>query len=69
MGDNFFRRASKPWYHSDIIFRLSPLGRQQQKDLNILHGLTCSVIQTRKEEMQRRSNNQTEQEDHEDLGE
>jgi len=65
----FFRRASKPWYHLDIIFRLSPFGRQQQKDVGILHGFTRSVIRTRKQDMLVRSKHQTGPEDHEDLGE
>jgi hypothetical protein len=69
MGENFFRRASKPWFQSDIIFRLSPLGRQQQKDLDILHGLTWSVIRTRKQELLEGSKHLTGDEDNEVLGE
>jgi hypothetical protein len=69
MGEMFFRRASKPWFQLDIIFRLSPLGRQQQKDLDILHGLTWSVIRTRKQELLEGSKHLTGDEDHEVLGE
>jgi len=69
MGRNFFRRIGSPWLHSDIVFRLSPLGRQQQKILAVLHGLTRSVIRKRKQELLVRSERQTEEEDYEDLGE
>jgi cytochrome P450 family 4 len=69
MGEMFFRRASKPWFQSDIIFSLSPLGRQQQKDLDILHGFTWSIIRTRKQELLERSKHLTANEDLEVLGE
>jgi len=69
MGEIFFNRIFKPWYHSEFVFRLSPLGRQQQKNLAVLHGFTRSVIRKRKQELRVRSKHQTEQEDHEVLGE
>ena len=64
-----FKRIVMPWYDFDIVFRLSPLGRQQQKNLAVLHGLTRSVIRTRKEELLVRSEHQTGEENNEVLGE
>ena len=69
MGEIFFRRVGFPWYHSDAVYRLSPLGRKQQKNLAVLHGFTRSVIRKRKQELLVTSKHQTEQEDHEVLGE
>jgi hypothetical protein len=69
MGDICFKRMAIPLLHWDSIFRLSPLGRQQQKNLAILHGFTRSVIRTRKQELLVRSKQQTGEEDNEVLGE
>jgi hypothetical protein len=69
MGMNFFRRIIRPWYHSDTIYRLSPLGIKQRQDLAVLHGLTRSVIRTRKQELLVRSKDRNGEEDHEGLGE
>jgi len=69
MGEIFFNRMMKPWYHSEFVFSLSPLGRKQQKNLAVLHGFTRSVIRKRKRELLVTSKHQTEQEDHEVLGE
>ena len=69
MAEIIFRRIATPWYHSDIVFRFSPLGRQQSKSLAVLHGLTRSVIRTRKQELLVRSEHQTGEENIEVLGE
>jgi hypothetical protein len=67
MGEIFFDRTVMFWYHFDILFRLSPIGRKFHKNLAILHGFTWSVIRTRKKELLVRSKHQTEEEVHEDL--
>jgi hypothetical protein len=69
MGDIFFSRSAMPWYSSDTVYGLSPLSRKEQKNLAVLHGLTRSVIRTRKQEFLVRSKHQAGEEDHEDLGE
>jgi len=69
MGEIIFNRVFKPWYQPDFIFRLSPLNSQQQKNLAVLHGLTRSVIRSRKEELLARSKNQIGEENDEVLGE
>ena len=69
MGEIVLNRVANSLYHTDIVFRLSPLGRQQQKNLTVLHGLTRSVIRTRKQELLVSSKHLTGGEDVEVLGE
>jgi len=33
-----------PWLHPDFIWKLSREGRQEKKDLSILHGFTEKVV-------------------------
>jgi hypothetical protein len=68
MGKIFIQRTGMPWLNWDSTFRLTPLGRQFQKNLAILHGFTRSVIRTRKQELLVRSKQQTGEEDNEALG-
>lgn len=41
-------RSSQPWFYSDFLFNLSPLGRKQKRNLKILHDMTSKVIAQRK---------------------
>lgn len=69
MGEILFKRLAKPWYQSEFVFRLSPLFRQQQKNLAVLHGFTRSIIRKRKQELLVRSEHKTGEENNEVLGE
>ncbi|XP_069675176.1 cytochrome P450 4C1-like isoform X2 [Periplaneta americana] len=60
MADIVLKRLVRPWLHSDFIFPLTPEGRQQEKNLSILHGLTKRIIKTRKEELQKSTSKTTE---------
>lgn len=41
-------RAVKPWLHSDFLFNLSGLGRENRRCVKILHDFTNQVIRDRK---------------------
>ncbi|XP_046382306.1 uncharacterized protein LOC124153250 [Ischnura elegans] len=49
-GEIFYNRIAKPWYGIDFLFKLTPLYRQQEKVLKILHDFTERVIKDKKEE-------------------
>ena len=53
MGDAMFHRLGKPWFHNDFLFQYSSLGREQKKNLSILHGMTKSVIKKRREDLKK----------------
>ncbi|XP_067209359.1 cytochrome P450 4C1-like isoform X1 [Linepithema humile] len=42
-------RLMSPWFYSDMIFALSPMGKRQAKNLKILHGFTEKIIAERKQ--------------------
>nr|CAD7402230.1 unnamed protein product [Timema cristinae] len=48
--DAIICRTFKPWLQPEIFFRMSPTGKGHAKALEVLHGLTEKVIQTRKAE-------------------
>ncbi|PSN37164.1 Cytochrome P450 4C1 [Blattella germanica] len=50
MGSVMFVRAFNPLLHPKFIFNLSSLGKIQKKCLKVLHGMTNSVIRTRKKQ-------------------
>ncbi|XP_067209361.1 cytochrome P450 4C1-like isoform X2 [Linepithema humile] len=39
-------RLMSPWFYSDMIFALSPMGKRQAKNLKILHGFTEKGYET-----------------------
>lgn len=44
------KRQFTPWLHKDYIYYSSPLGREESRLLQILHGFTDQVIKERREE-------------------
>ncbi|XP_054715982.1 cytochrome P450 4V2-like [Uloborus diversus] len=50
-SETIMERMTKPLYFMDFIFCNSKLGRQFQKDLNLLHGFTRSVIHEKKQKL------------------
>jgi len=42
------RRVLRPWLHPDLLWKLSPSGREEARMLQILHGFTEEVIRERK---------------------
>ncbi|XP_069675168.1 cytochrome P450 4C1-like [Periplaneta americana] len=65
MGNMFLQRLAKPWIYPDFIFSLTSRGKEQKRCLSILHGVSKSVIKSRKEQMQK-SKFQTSEESAED---
>ncbi|CAG7728750.1 unnamed protein product, partial [Allacma fusca] len=44
-----YKRWVSPWFHSDLMWAISPIGRRDKANLKLLHDFTDSVIQDRKE--------------------
>jgi hypothetical protein len=51
MCDIVTSRVINPLYHSDFLFHLSSAGRQHDRNLLVLHGMTRKVIKERREQM------------------
>lgn len=49
--DLFTLRFLSPWQWNDIIFQMTPTGREQRKTIKFLHNFTVSVIQQKKKEI------------------
>ncbi|XP_046595721.1 cytochrome P450 4C1 isoform X4 [Neodiprion lecontei] len=47
-------RALRPWLHSSFIFYRTQLGKEQQKEIQIMHDFVENVIRTKKELLQNR---------------
>lgn len=51
MCDNLVVRAFNPLLYPDILFRLSSTGRQHDRNLVTLHGMTNKVIKTQRQKI------------------
>lgn len=49
MSETSQHRQLRPWLHPDICWDLSPSGREEARNLKILHGFTKKVIQEKKQ--------------------
>ncbi|XP_020295585.1 cytochrome P450 4C1-like [Pseudomyrmex gracilis] len=49
MGTILLYRTWRPWFRSDMLFALSPMGKLHTKSLDILHKFTNKVITERKQ--------------------
>ncbi|XP_011878432.1 PREDICTED: cytochrome P450 4C1-like [Vollenhovia emeryi] len=49
MGNIVPYRVLRPWFHPDIIFALTPMGKKHAKNLKILHRFTEKIIAERKQ--------------------
>ncbi|XP_050347065.1 cytochrome P450 4C1-like [Nymphalis io] len=58
VGDCFTRRLSAPWLHSESMYQLTGLAKKQNIALKYLHGLTNSVVRSRRSFLAESSFNQ-----------
>ncbi|XP_071560726.1 uncharacterized protein [Temnothorax nylanderi] len=49
MGNILTYRIMRPWYHPDVIFALTSMGRKHAKNLKILHRFTEKIIAERRQ--------------------
>lgn len=59
-------RLLKPWLFIDTVFELSTLKTRQTECLRVLHGMTHSVIQKRRQELLAERGTQSTERDEED---
>lgn len=50
MSETIQYRELRPWLYPDILWTMSPSGRMESKNIEILHKFTDTVIQERKQE-------------------
>jgi len=43
MGEVYVRRLFSPWLYKDYIYKLTPLGREEARLLQTLHGFSEQV--------------------------
>lgn len=48
MTELVFHRFLTPWLHSDFIYKRTAVGKHHQKQLEILHGFTSTVIEEKR---------------------
>ncbi|XP_069703349.1 cytochrome P450 4C1-like [Periplaneta americana] len=53
------KRSMKLWLYPDFLFRMSSIGKCQQKCLDILHSMTNKIIKARKQELLHKQESET----------
>jgi hypothetical protein len=61
-------RSFRPYLHPDFLFKMSAIGKQQKRSLDILHSMTKRVIESKKKEHQTAGSRYVTFEDNEDTG-
>jgi hypothetical protein len=69
MCDSIMHRSFTPWLHPDFLFEMSSAGKLQKRCLDILHGTTKRVIESRRKKfLQTAGSQKVTFEDNEDIG-